>query len=112
MIPVRWRFECRSADCLTPRRSRARTTSLEADGSKAQAIKIARAAGWRPCHELTGGTRRLTSWWCPACVGWWVNHKREQDLILSRLQGALGQNRVRSYPESAKLPSTSTTGIR
>jgi hypothetical protein len=31
---------------------------------------------------------------------------------LSRLQGALGQNRVRSYPESAKLPSTSTTGIR
>lgn len=61
-----WRFTCQRQDC--PDRTWQGLRSLEVKGTKAAAIKQARAAGWRPCSEVLQFSRRsLASWYCPGC---------------------------------------------
>lgn len=62
-----WRFTCQAEDCNG--RTWQGRRHLEAKGTKTEAVKTARAAGWTPCAEALGLTKRsLATWYCPACT--------------------------------------------
>ena len=66
MRSTAWRFFCSTAKHPT---MGYRPVTLDVKGDKAEAIKVARDAGWKPCTEAMGSSRRsLLNWWCPECV--------------------------------------------
>ena len=43
--------------------------SFDVAGDTNSAIRAARAAGWKPCHEVAPLlSKSMLSWWCPECV--------------------------------------------
>lgn len=60
--PTAWSCTCAAAYHDAP-------MSFDVAGDTASAIRAARAAGWKPCHEVAPLlSKSMLSWWCPECV--------------------------------------------
>ncbi len=80
-----WRFTCQAEDCNG--RTWQGRRHLEAKGTKGEAVKAARAAGWAPCAEVLGFAKRsLATWYCPACAST-VTARRARNLASTSTRG-------------------------
>lgn len=69
MVPSGWTITCSAFECSHERFSGQLSQPLVVQGSRAEAVTAARAAGWVPTADLIGSSRASTaSWWCPAHV--------------------------------------------
>ena len=71
MRPTAWRFSCST---YKHARTGYREVAFDVTGDKPEAMKAARAKGWKPCGEAMRSGRSLTDWWCPECVSSYMRH--------------------------------------